>query len=129
MARCGCSAASPSGRPRSSRRSAGSCDVEEEVKLRGRLRRERDPPPTDVSIRAVELHGDRIIKRPVLLAVAENPLHGLERLGEADPANFLRRGLRNEQVLVLQRAVEDGARVALRGRASSSPGPRRPCSV
>ena len=52
-----------------------------------------------------------------------NQCRQFERLGEADPADFLRCRFGNEQVLVLERSLEDGARVALRGRRSSSPGP------
>ena len=47
----------------------------------------------------------------------------LEGLDEADVADLLRRCLGDEQVLVLERSLEDGARVALRGRRRSSPGP------
>jgi hypothetical protein len=46
----------------------------------------------------------------------------LERLVEADPADLLRRRLRDEQVPALERSAEERARVALRGRRSSSPG-------
>jgi hypothetical protein len=37
----------------------------------------------------------------------------LKRFGEADPVISLRRRLRDEQVLVLERSAEDGARVPL----------------
>jgi hypothetical protein len=49
----------------------------------------------------------------------------VERLDEADVADLPRRRLGDEQVVVLERSLEDRARVALRGRRSSSPGPRR----
>src|SRR5436190_702907 len=47
----------------------------------------------------------------------------LERLDEADDADLPRGRLGDEQVVVLERSLEDGARVALRGRRSSAPGP------
>jgi hypothetical protein len=37
----------------------------------------------------------------------------LERLGEADPADLLRRRLGADQVVVLERSAKDGARMAL----------------
>jgi hypothetical protein len=46
----------------------------------------------------------------------------LERLHEADLPDLPRRRLGNEQVVILERALEDGARVALRGRVPSSRG-------
>jgi hypothetical protein len=49
----------------------------------------------------------------------------LERVCEAKPREFLGCRLRDEQVPVLERSPEDGARMALRSRRSSSPGPRR----
>jgi hypothetical protein len=49
--------------------------------------------------------------------------HGqLERLGKADAADLLRGRLRDEQVPALDRSAEDGPRMALRGRRSSSRG-------
>jgi hypothetical protein len=49
----------------------------------------------------------------------------LERIAEIDLRELLRSRLGSEQVPALQRFLEDPVRVALRGRRSSSPGPRR----
>jgi hypothetical protein len=40
----------------------------------------------------------------------------LERLDQADVADLFRRRLGDEQVVVLERSLEDGVRVALRAR-------------
>jgi hypothetical protein len=47
----------------------------------------------------------------------------LERFAETDPADLLRGRLGDKQVVVLDGSLEDGARMALRGRRRSSPGP------
>jgi hypothetical protein len=51
------------------------------------------------------------------------PLNGAPVRG-ANTALFA--GFGHEKIAALERSPEDGARVALRGRCSSSPGPRRP---
>ena len=53
----------------------------------------------------------------------------LERLGDRHPADLSRGHLGEHEVVVFQRPLEDGSRMALRGRRNSSPGPRRPRSV
>ena len=57
--------------------------------------------------------------------LARDQQRQLERLREAEPADLLRRRLGDEQVAALERSAEDGAGMPLRGRRSSSPGPRR----
>jgi hypothetical protein len=49
----------------------------------------------------------------------------LERLADRHAADFSRGHLGEHEVVVLQSPLEDAAGVALRGRRSSSPGPRR----
>jgi hypothetical protein len=58
--------------------------------------------------------------------LARDQQRQLERLGEADPSDLLRRRLRDEQVPALERSTKDCPWVALRNRRSSSPGPGRP---
>jgi hypothetical protein len=56
---------------------------------------------------------------------SRNQHRQLERVSESERREFPRRCLSDEQVPALERSPEDGARVALRGRRASSPGPER----
>ena len=47
----------------------------------------------------------------------------LKRLNKTDVSDLPSGRLGNEQILVLERPLEDSPRVALRGRRRSSPGP------
>jgi hypothetical protein len=53
----------------------------------------------------------------------------VERLDETDMADLSDRRLDDEQVVMLERSLEDGARLALRGRRCSDPDPAGEVSV